>query len=44
MAHLIQLTLENVLRTQWFLEKHNVKYFMMNFRTDWAGYVDDFLP
>lgn len=41
MAHLSQTTLENVLRTQWFLEKHNVKYFMMNFRTDWIGYDGD---
>ena len=27
-------TLENILRTQWFLEKHNIKYFMSTFTAE----------
>lgn len=30
-------TLEHILRTQWFLEKHNIKYFM-------TSYTDEVLP
>lgn len=29
------MTLENILRTQWFLEKHNIKYFMTTYKDIW---------
>jgi len=33
-------TLENILRTQWFLEKHNIKYFMTTFQNIFKGMPD----
>jgi len=34
------LTLEHILRTQWFLEKHNIKYFMMNYMNETFEYIN----
>jgi hypothetical protein len=35
---MIILTLENILRTQWYLEKHNIKYFMTTYMDIFGKY------
>lgn len=41
--HLMLISMEHVLRTQWFLKSNNIKYFMSSYTSDWVhkGLVSD---